>query len=185
VILRTFLCIEIPAEQKNTIGLWLDARRRDVPDVRWVRPETLHITLKFCGEIQEDMVQGIIRYLTKFKQKGAFMLQIQGIGAFPSFPPARIVWTGVTGALNRLQEVQNAAENAALSVGLAREPRRYTPHITLGRRNSKDPFPQVQIDTVQSDPLYTEAWQVNAMILMKSELFPDGPKYTPLGVFKI
>lgn len=163
----------------------MDARRRDVPGVRWVRPETLHITLKFCGEIQEDMAEGMARHLAGVKQKGSFNLSIRGIGAFPLLTAPRTVYSGVVGDIKRLKEVRCDVETAALRVGLDRDTRSYNPHITLGRRNSNEKFPEEHKRIIEDNPIQIEPWRVETITLMKSDLFPEGPQYTPLGVFKI
>jgi 2'-5' RNA ligase len=185
VILRIFTCITIPEDRRKILGEWLSARKKDMPDVRWVRPETMHLTLKFCGEIQEDMALGMMRHLEKRKQKGAFQLTVEETRGFPSLSSPRVVCASVGGDMRRLKEVQYEAETAALRVGIDRDARAYSPHLTLGRRTAQTKLTDRQREILEENPISAAPWYADSITLMKSELFPSGPKYTPLGVFKI
>lgn len=175
----------MPEDRRKVLGKWLDRRRRDVPVIRWVSPETLHITLKFYGEIQLDMIEGLKKHLAAIKRKGPFEIGIDGVNGFPSIAAPNTVWTGVKTNMPRLMETAREVERASLKVGIDRNRRRLRPHITLGRRNTQEPLDAAVIELLRNDPPNVEPWLAEAITLTKSELFPEGPKYSPIGIYKI
>lgn len=164
---------------------WISARRRDVPAIRWVSPETLHITLKFYGEIQLDMIEALKKHLAALRHKGAFEMSVEGINGFPTLAVPNTVWTGIKTDAARLGEVFEGTERASLKIGVNKEKRPLRPHITLGRGNRLEPLDEKTLNILQRNIPRTEPWSVGAITLMRSELFAEGPKYTPLGRFKI
>lgn len=97
----------------------------------------------------------------------------------------RVAWAGVRGDTERLFKIRNEVEKAALKASIPKENKKYMPHITIGRRNSDLPLPKKTLLSMESEELVTESWTVREIILMRSELSPTGPRYTPLGLFKI
>lgn len=164
---------------------WLAKRCRDVPSIRWVSPETLHVTLKFYGEIQLDMIEGLKKHLACIRQHGPFEMSIDGINGFPAFAAPDIVWTGVKTDMRRLMKTVEDVERLSLRVGIDRNRRQLRPHITLGRRNAPMPLDAAVTDLLRKDPPHVEPWVVETITLTKSELFSAGPKYSPLGIYKI
>lgn len=111
-------------------------------------------------------------------------LSIKGIGGFPNLSNPRIVWCGIDGDTAKLRTIQKEIENIALYAGINRENRPYSPHITLGRKNTQTPLTQEEEKILTSHSLESEPWYADKVILMKSELKPSGPIYTPLALFK-
>lgn len=164
---------------------WLAKRQRDVPCIRWVSPETLHVTLKFYGEIQLDMIEELKKHLAGIKQKGPFEMSIDGVNGFPTLAAPNTIWTGVKTDMHRLMKTVQDIEHASLRVGVDRNRRELRPHITLGRRNILTPLDVAVTELLRKDPPRVEPWIVETITLTKSELFPDGPKYSQLGIYKI
>lgn len=160
-------------------------RRRDMPHIRWVFPETLHVTLKFYGEIQLDMVEALKKHLAAMKQKGAFTVSIGGINGFPCFSVPNTIWTGLKTDSPRIKEIFAEVERASLRIGVDRAKKPLRPHITLGRRNTSEPLDIKTLDILEKNQPQTDPWNVKSVVLMRSELFSRGPRYTTLGVFKI
>lgn len=185
VLIRTFICIKIPDDHRKILAGWIDSRRRELHEVRWTDPDIMHITLKFCGEILPDTLSLLADNLQLIKQKGPFSISIDGIGGFPDLAKPRVIWTGIEGDIPRLKELQRNVENAAYRAGIPKEERPYSPHITLGRRNSTMPIPDSAKKAMESDVLMLEQWTVEEMFIMRSILSSSGPRYTPLGLFKI
>lgn len=184
-LLRTFICADIPDKQRQTISAWLDARRRESTEVRWVQPKTIHITLKFCGERTPDTVSLLAENLRKIKKIGEFTISAEGIGGFPDILTPSVIWTSIQGDVTSLKKLQKETEFAANRAGIPKEPRPYTPHLTLGRNPSRKALPEPLMRGIKEHGLAVEPWTVSQIILMKSELLPSGPRYTPLGLFKI
>ncbi|HAJ94377.1 MAG TPA: RNA 2',3'-cyclic phosphodiesterase [Synergistaceae bacterium] len=185
VLLRTFVCITIPKPQLKILSDWLSARRRESHEFRWAYPETMHITLKFCGERPSETVDMLLSNLKNIRTTGPFDINIEGIGGFPDLVRPRVAWVGVRGDSERLIAIRNEVEKAALKASIPKENKKYTPHITIGRRNSDLPLPEKILSSMESEALVTEPWTVREITLMRSELSPRGPRHTPLGLFKI
>lgn len=156
-----------------------------MPCVRWLSPETLHVTLKFYGEIQLDMVESLKKHLAAIRRRGAFEMNIEGINGFPSLLAPNTIWTGIKTDLRRLLDTAGDVERASLKIGVNRERRPLRPHITLGRRSAGGPLDAASVAILENSPPRLEPWRVESITLMQSELFPQGPKYTTLEVFKI
>jgi 2'-5' RNA ligase len=145
----------------------------------------MHITLKFCGERPSETVSMLLNNLKNISSIGQFDIYIEDIGGFPDLIRPRVVWASVKGDIERLSALRNEVEKAALKASIPRENKKYTPHVTIGRRNSDRPLPEEIISSMRSAELLTEPWTVREITLMRSELSPMGPRYTPLGLFKI
>lgn len=180
--MRTFICIEIPEKQKNDIIAWVNKNRIKGSCARWVKPETMHITLKFCGENEPSVTESLLKSLSEIKQKEKIILNIEGTGSFPGTGDARVIWAGIKGDTGYLRRLAEKVDKAALKAGIPAERRPFSPHITLAR--IPQPAPVHCFINTAAQPLITEPWEVKEIILMKSELFPTGPIYTPLGLFK-
>lgn len=184
-LLRTFVCITIPMPQVKTVSDWLSARRCESHELRWVYPDAMHLTLKFCGERTSETVNMLLNELKDFHSKGQFDIYIEDIGGFPDLIQPRVVWASIKGDIERLFVIRNEVEKAALKASIPKENKKYIPHITVGRRNSDRPLPEETLSSMRSAKLVTEPWTVKEITLMRSELSPMGPRYTPLGLFKI
>ena len=145
----------------------------------------MHITLKFCGERPSETVDMLLDNLKSIRPTGLFDINIEGIGAFPDMVRPRVAWAGVRGDTEHLFKIRDEVEKAALKASIPKENKKYTPHITIGRRNSDIPLPEKALSSMQSEALVTSPWTVREITLMRSELSPMGPRYTPLGLFKI
>jgi len=145
----------------------------------------MHITLKFCGERPSETVDMLLDNLKSIRPTGPFDINIEGIGAFPDMVRPRVAWAGVRGDTEHLFKIRDEVEKAALKASIPKENKKYTPHITIGRRNSDIPLPEKALSSMQREALVTSPWTVREITLMRSELSPMGPRYTPLGLFKI
>ena len=145
----------------------------------------MHITLKFCGERPSETVDMLLENLKNIRPTGPFEINFEGIGGFPDLVRPRVAWAGIREDTEHLQAIRNEVEKAALKASIPKENKKYTPHITVGRRNSNLPLPEKILSSMESEALVTEPWTVREIILMRSELSPMGPRYTPLGLFKI
>ncbi|MEG1799382.1 MAG: RNA 2',3'-cyclic phosphodiesterase [Synergistaceae bacterium] len=185
-LIRTFVCIDIPEKQREAISGWMsECRRAADSNLRWVQPRTIHVTLKFCGERTIETVNALKDELAKINKPETLTISAGGIGGFPNLKKPSVIWTRVLGDLDSLQKIQKEVEFAANRAGIPKEPRPYTPHLTLARNSSCSPLPDKLIGAMTERELKLEPWRVSEIILMKSELLPSGPRYTPLALFKI
>lgn len=153
--------------------------------IRWVKPETIHITLKFCGEIPEETVSAVSSLLDKELPRGPFELAARGTGGFPKLSAPRVVWTGIAGETEKLCALARAADNLAARRGVAKERKKFSPHITLGRRSETAPLPADALRELTFNEISLPAWTVREVIFMRSELTPKGPIYTPLKIYEL
>lgn len=181
--MRLFNAIEIPDEIKAGLT---EAQRRlkssGVVDASWTRPEGIHLTLKFLGEVPESKVQDIMNGLRHAAEGiGPFRLEVGGIGTFPNPKNARVVWVGLSGDIEKLSRLQAAVEETISEIGFERDERAFTPHLTLGRIKyirSRDRWIKA-LDEIKDISL--SGFDVAAVSLMKSELKPSGAVYTEMG----
>ncbi|MDD1751116.1 MAG: RNA 2',3'-cyclic phosphodiesterase [Methanothrix sp.] len=180
--MRLFIAIEIPGEIKQEMAD-VQRRLRDIGvDAGWTRPEGIHLTLKFLGETPESKVPDILDALTRaLGGTGGFRLEVERVGTFPNAKNARVVWVGVSGDIERLMNLQTAVEDAMAGLGLERDDRPFTPHLTLGRikyLRSKEKWLNI-LEEIKNIKL--AGFDVKAVALMKSELKRTGAVYTEIG----
>ncbi len=180
--MRLFIAIEIPEGIKQEMAKAQEQLKRSGASAGWTRPEGIHLTLQFLGEVPEEKAGGIRDALRKAAEGTVgFRLEIGGAGVFPDARRPRVVWMGVSGDLDRLQALQGAVEDAMTGIGFAGEDRKFTPHLTLGRIRdirSRDAW-QKALDGIRDIRLGEFA--VTAVSLMKSELRHSGAVYTEVA----
>jgi 2'-5' RNA ligase len=182
MFMRLFIAIEIPEEIKKQMA---EAQRRLQGigvDASWTRSEGIHLTLKFLGEIPESKVPEIMSALTGAAGGlGRLRFEVAGVGVFPNPRNARVVWVGVSGDIEKLTGLQAAVEDAMARLGMKREERKFTPHLTLGRikyiRSQKSWLGALE----ELKDIRLPGFEVTSVHLMKSELKPAGAVYTEMG----
>lgn len=180
--MRLFIAIELPDSIKQGIAKVQEGLRAAGASAGWTRPEGIHLTLKFLGEVPEETVSAIMTALAGTAQgSGKLDLEVAGAGAFPNIKAPRVLWIGVIGDIKRLAVLQAGIEDAMERLGFAREARKFSPHLTLGRVK----FPklrdnwQLKIDAIREVKL--GAFEAGHVSLMKSELKREGAVYTEIG----
>ncbi len=180
--MRLFIAIEIPAEIKKQMAEAQHRLRDAGVDASWPRPEGIHLTLKFLGEVPEQQVTDITNALNAAAGGSTkFHLDVAGVGTFPNAKNARVVWTGLSGDTERLKILQASVEDAMERIGMKREERPFTPHLTLGRIKyirSRDRWLKA---LEEMKDISLSGFDVEAVSLMKSELKPSGAVYTEMG----
>lgn len=157
--------------------------------VKWVKPDSLHITLKFLGEVGEDLLPEIQERLTRVcRDMGPFPLVAEGVGAFPKRRSPQVIWMGLSGETDRMARLAKDLEGALAPLGFEPEKRGFKPHITLGRmRRSRRGAPPAGQNELAEALLSLAAFKgpsflAERVTLMKSTLTPKGAIYEP--VFK-
>src|SRR5271166_2566535 len=129
--MRLFAALDIDDEIRNRIARFLDDVREFAPDARWVRPESLHVTLKFIGEKSEQDADKIKRQLATIVAN-SFGVTFRGYGFFPGARVPRVFWVGIE-ASPALVVLASAVDESLSLLGIAKEEHAYTPHLTLAR----------------------------------------------------
>ncbi len=129
--MRIFIGIDLDSEVRARIERFLEGVQGFAPEARWIRPESLHITLKFIGEQTPDQVEAITERLRRV-EGSAFEIRSGGFGFFPTAKAPRVFWIGIH-AGPQLPELAESIDMATSELGIPREDRPYSPHLTLVR----------------------------------------------------
>ena len=141
--MRIFIGIDLGPEVRAKISRFLEGVRGFAPDVRWVRPESLHITLKFIGEQKPERVDAIRESLRQV-HGAALEIRFAGYGFFPTPKSPRVFWIGIQSA-EQLANLAAAVDRATSELGIPREERAFSPHLTLARGGSRAPAPRAPV----------------------------------------
>ena len=178
--MRTFIAIELPQEIKSALSNIQAELKQAHADVKWVKPENIHLTLKFLGEIDETLVEKICAILEGIaRQNTPFNLSLSNLGAFPKLNYPRVIWIGVTND-QPVVKIAQEIEKEAVEIGLPRESRPFSSHITLGRVRSalnRGALIEKLIFLKKNFPPSNLEFKVHSLTLFKSTLTPSGPIY--------
>ena len=185
-MIRSFLAIEIPRTILKKIEEVQDDLKSSRADVRWVSPEKIHLTLKFFGNIDESKIDPIVKSIEEpIRTTPPFSLKVRGVGAFPYLKNPRVIWMGLVDGKEVLVSFQKQLERELEKIGFEPEERAFHPHLTLGRMKTS----KGREELTGRMERYTEEefgnFQVERIVLFKSDLKPTGPIYTPLREMKL
>lgn len=174
--MRAFIAIDLPQALHDALADVQRQLRPVAPDARWSRPEGIHLTLKFLGEISDSEVEAVEESLTQLGPFVPFPVEIKGFGFFPHARKPKIFWAGVI-APPALAALAGRIETAMESAGFAREERAYSPHLTLARFQMPRPQPGLEaaIAEIANTPL--GAFEASEFFLFESKLSPEGSQY--------
>lgn len=194
--MRIFIGIDLDNEIRAKLARFLEGVRGFAPDARWVRPESLHITLKFIGEQKEERVEAITERLRSV-EGAATEVRFSGYGFFPTAKAPRVFWIGIH-AGPQLAELANNIDAAVAELGVAREDRPFSPHLTLARGGggSGDPkrrkgdgpnstFAVLEKRLAAMTELEFGTMTAREFFLYQSQISRGGSKYTKLAKFPL
>ena len=194
--MRIFIGIDLDPEIRGRISRFLEGVQGFAADARWVRPESLHITLKFIGEQTPERVEAIAERLRRVKG-GEFEIRSGGYGFFPTAKAPRVFWIGIH-AGPQLAELAGSIDVATAELGIPREDRPYSPHLTLARVGGRSGSPKWRKGDAPNTTFAVLEKRLAAMgeidfgtmtarefILYQSQLSPKGSQYTKLQRFSL
>ena len=190
-VVRVFIAVDISTEARDVLGEVIRRLQQlGVSGFRWVRPDGIHLTLKFLGDIETSTVEGILAAMERASMgKGPLTLGLSGIGAFPTTNNPRVIWVGLKGEVERLKELQAHVDRELFSAqGISREARPFTPHLTLGRerdRVSAEQRRNAGAAMAKVDEVADVWWRIEELNLVRSTLTPSGAEYSLLGSWKL
>ena len=180
-LIRTFIAIPVP---ESLFLLQENLKNKIVKKtgkVRWMKRDQLHLTLKFVGDTPEESIDDVRGVMQKVaNQMTPFKIFIQGVGCFPKIERPRVMWVGLDGAIDKLNQLVTAVHDGLHPLGFPREEKEFHPHITMARAK----YPQKKTPDISSflnttyDPI---PFRIEKIQFISSELFPNGPVYTILG----
>ncbi len=177
--IRSFIAVDLSAPVRAALGHLLDQLRRLKCDIRWVRAEGMHVTLKFLGWVDAARLEQVHTALAAaIDKQPALPLRVRGLGAFPTLRRPRVLWVGLES--DGLAELAAQVEEAMSRLGFELEKRAFTPHTTLGRVNGMRGWSGVEeVFKAHLSDDFGECI-VDAVTIYRSTLRPDGAVYTPL-----
>lgn len=183
--LRTFVAVDVPEEVRREIREFQAPLKRVGADVKWVRPESIHITLKFLGNVHENRVGEITEALSGCVEGVApFRVSVAGSGMFPGAQRPRVLWVGVKEGAEALSELASRIDESLSGLGFEKEKRKYSAHLTIGRVRSPRGLQPV-VEAMQSAAFEAGVVEAGEIVLMKSDLKPTGAVYTALERIKL
>jgi 2'-5' RNA ligase len=181
ITMRSFIAVDLDEQTRSKLAAIQGQLKETRAAVRWVNPASIHLTLKFLGNINPTQVEPIVTAASQVVEHEPYLhLCADGLGAFPGLQNPRVVWVGIRGDVERCARIQTGLETALEALGFPREQRAFHPHLTLGRlKNNRNR--RSLIDTLGSLKLPEFIpFDVTEIILYKSDLRPTGAIYTKL-----
>jgi len=190
--MRLFIAIDLDDPIRQRILRFMEGVRGFAPEVRWISPASLHITLKFIGE--NNQFEAIKEKLGKI-QAPQPQISFRGTGFFPTAKSPRVFWIGIE-ADKHLAELAQSVEEALLPLGIEKEDRAFTPHLTLARSGSGAPrrqssdgpnkkFQHLQEQLAKIPPPEFGTMTAHEFFLYRSKTAPTGAVYTKLAGFEL
>jgi 2'-5' RNA ligase len=178
---RAFIAIDLPESIKSFLSEAQEAVKLYGFRVKWVRPQSIHLTLKFLGDTATADTDKIAEAMA-LAARGCPIVSLtaKGIGVFPNVRRPRVIWAGLNGQLETLVNLQQTLDAHLADLGFARDTRAFKSHLTLGRIKGKIAPDRMKAAIDKLKEFESESFETNRMILFKSELRPTGAVYTRL-----
>jgi RNA 2',3'-cyclic 3'-phosphodiesterase len=182
--MRAFLAVELPPAVRETVSRGLAELRRRIPAARWVRPESVHVTLRFLGEREPALLDALgDRVAGELAALAPATVALGGGGFFPHARRPRVAWLG--GSAPALADWAAAIERCAVAVGVEPEERPFSLHLTLARLERPWGAGDVETFTVLVKKWQLPEFTAREAVLFSSELRPSGAVHTPLRRFAV
>ena len=187
--IRSFIAIELPRELKQELAQLETQLKVDrQPWVKWVRPDSIHLTLKFLGNIAVDTTVAITRAIeASVRGIKPFHLQVKELGVFPNLKRVQVAWVGISGEVDKLTQLQKHLESNLSPLGFAPESRSFTPHLTLARLSERASLDERESfgKLIASTKCEGGDIKVKDISLMKSQLTRAGAIYTRISLVSL
>jgi RNA 2',3'-cyclic 3'-phosphodiesterase len=179
--MRLFVALEIPSVVRENLAALLESLRAVSPQTRWVRPENLHVTLKFIGEVPETKLAGIRGALAGVRSEPV-ALDFRGLGFFPNEKHPRVSWAGIVASAN-LKTLAADIDGATEKLGIPREQRPFSPHLTLARFEPPRLPEKLRAAIQENVAREFGSLRTSQFQLIESKLKPSGAEYTTVESF--
>ncbi len=185
-IIRSFIAIDIPQEVREKIVQYQTRIKSFAPQLKWVHPNAMHITLKFLGNQPAERIDAVIARLFDLpKNYRPFSIVISEFGGFPNERRPRVLWLGIQSQPHEpLFRLQNDIEDYLEPLGFEKEKRRFSPHLTMARVKFPRDFSEL-FAFVNQYPFQKTEFPVSELIVMRSILRPRGAQYTPIQKYSL
>jgi len=188
--IRSFIAIELPDELKKELAELVDGLKSSGQSgVKWVNPYSIHLTLKFLGNIDTSRIDEIVAVIERSVQDiSPFQIGVGKTGVFPNLRRVQVVWVGLKGDVDKLAQIQQSIESGLAPLGFPAESRKFTPHLTLARlRNQATQDERQRIGQIITATEFESSHgiNVNAISLMKSQLTREGAIYSRINIVRL
>lgn len=180
--LRLFIALELPHTVKNALADYVAPLQQLSRGVRWVKPENVHLTLKFLGDTPNTKLTAIQETLaTVCSDFPQLAIEIAGAGVFPNARRPQVLWVGLNDASGQLRKLAQEIDARLHQLGFPRETRPFSPHVTVGR--VRDAHIDAVVKEMLEHPFPPHEMICSQCTLMQSELHRAGSIYTPVQKF--
>jgi RNA 2',3'-cyclic 3'-phosphodiesterase len=180
--IRSFIAVPIPNNIKSTLAAAFEETFGDIQHLRSVRPQGMHITLKFLGDLKKDLAHRIGASLGAIVwNRRPFAVQAVGIGGFPDLLNPRVLYTPLIGETQSLIDMAADLEKALAEFGIAPENKPFEPHLTLARVKTPKQLGLIRKRLKALKGVSFGEFRVEELILFRSDLRPEGAHYAPLA----
>ncbi len=177
--IRTFIAFCLPVDIQNYLGSLISEFKKTAADVKWVRPENIHLTLKFLGEQDNKRIKAIKQIIDETAVNYmAFSLELAGVGGFPTLEAPRVIWMGIAMGDKETRAIAEELDEKISRLGIPKESRPFSSHITIGRVRS--PLNrQTLVSAIKNCAIEEKKlkFAVERITLYKSTLTSQGPIY--------
>src|SRR5579872_4997032 len=174
--MRAFIAIDLPEFLHAALAQAQQSFRSAAPQARWTRPEGIHLTLKFLGQISDAQTKDVVESLAQIGAFQPFSVEVKGFGFFPHSRRPRVFWAGVV-APPALAELAERVESPMEKLGFRREDRAFSPHLTLARFPIPRPQPKLEAAAAAPASQSLGIFQTSEFFLFESKLSPQGAQY--------
>jgi len=181
--MRLFVAIAIPGEIRERYAALIGEFAAIAPQAKWVRPENLHITLKFLGRTPPEKLDALRQVLTEVRSPDSTKLNFLGLGFFPHDRRPRVLWAGMEASAN-LKPLAEGVDQAAHRLGFPLEERPFTPHLTLARFEPPGIAPELLEAVRANSGENFGALTATGFHLVQSKLKPGGAEYSTVQTFR-
>jgi 2'-5' RNA ligase len=185
---RIFVAVEIPVEQQQALGRLRQLFPPELPGLKWVAPELMHITIRFMGNLMPEEIKRVHAAATEAAASTTpFSIEVGGLGAFPSVQTPRVLWAGIARGAAELTRLHAALQDALVRQGFPADENRFVPHLTLARTPKDISRTERQAVAEGLAIARTRRWQpvdfkASGLTVMQSILERSGPTYLPVSV---
>jgi 2'-5' RNA ligase len=173
--IRAFFGVPVPDPQRSQLGAFLEQCAAVAPEFRWSVTENLHLTVRFVGTVERNVVEAIADRLDRTAGP-AMRLALGEAGTFKRSRLARVVWLGLQSGGDELKGLAARVESECRAAGLAPEARQFQPHLTLARARSRDGAHPPDLPAIPK----LEPWRADELILYWSHLKKNGAEHEPI-----
>jgi 2'-5' RNA ligase len=183
--MRCFIALDISDEIRKAIAGMIQKASIGVRGIRWVSAENIHLTLKFLGEVKEELIPEMQKRLSEAcARHKAFPINIRGTGAFPNPKYPNVLWVGIDKS-EELKRLYLDIDEAMSSLGFEKEDRDFSPHLTIGRVKDKRGIEPALKELYTFKDAFFGSIDVTEILLMKSVLKSSGAEYSKIAVFRL